>query len=111
MFASWCYETSGGSPSFQAGVSYAYVPYIVGDARAGRNGLGVASPIPGDLVCYDWQGDGVFDHVGLFEKWMSGSTFSAIEGNTSDSSDSDGGSVMRRTRSATGSVVFVRVKE
>jgi hypothetical protein len=111
MFASWCYETSGGSPSFQQGVNYAYVPYIVGDAQAGRNGLSVASPIPGDLVCYDWQGDGVFDHVGLFEKWMSGSTFSAIEGNTSDSSDSDGGSVMRRTRSATGSVVFVRVKE
>ena len=71
MFCTWCLRAGGRqSPSFKQGVSYAYVPYIVSDARAGRNGLSVtSSPLPGDLVCYDWYYDGTFDHVGLFERW------------------------------------------
>jgi len=115
MFCTWSFETAGDSPSFKKGVNYAYVPYIVNDARSKRNGLSVtSSPIPGDLVCYDWQRDGVFDHVGLFEKWQPGSTvsFQAIEGNTATGNDSDGGEVMRRTRSTQGqTTVFVRVAE
>ena len=111
MFCSWCYEMAGGSPSFLAGDAYAYVPYIVNDARAKRNGLSVtSSPQPGDLVCFDWEGDGCHDHVGLFEGWDGDGSFSAIEGNTSLSNDSNGGEVMRRSRS-TGGTVFVRVAE
>jgi CHAP domain len=112
MFCTWCYETTGNSPTFRRGQAYAYVPYIVNDARRNQNGLSIpSSPIPGDLVCYDWQGDGVYDHVGLFEAWQGGSQFTAIEGNTSTSNDSNGGQVMRRTRDAKGSVVFCRVAE
>ena len=77
---------------------YAYVPYVVADARAKRNGLRVTSdPQPGDIVCYDWDG-GVADHIGIFEKWHADGTFSAIEGNTSLSNNSNGGEVMRRKR-------------
>jgi hypothetical protein len=112
MFVTYCFEMSGDSPSFAKGSKYSYVPYVVQDARAGRNGLATtSSPVPGDLVCYDWQRDGVFDHIGFFE---SGTTFSwkAIEGNTSTSNNSNGGQVMRRSRAASdGNVVFVRVKE
>jgi hypothetical protein len=114
MFCSYCYEVdAGGSPSFAKGSSYAYVPYIVSDARNSRNGLSVvSSPIAGDLVCYDWGYDGTFDHVGLFEAWTSGTYFNAIEGNTSTSNNSNGGEVMRRQRSTGGqSTVFVRVAE
>jgi len=113
MYASWAYEKAGGSPSFAAGASYAYVPYIVSDARAKRNGLSVTGdPIPGDLVCFDWTGDGTFDHVGMFEKWTGGRTFDCIEGNTAVGNDSDGGEVMRRSRDANAqSTVFVRVSE
>jgi hypothetical protein len=113
MFATWCYEQVGDSPSFVRGTSYAYVPYIVNDARSKRNGLSVtSSPAPGDLVCFDWEGDGVFDHVGLFEQWLpSSSAFYAIEGNTATGNDSDGGEVMRRQRSAGSGTVFVRVAE
>ena len=113
MFVTWSYEAVGNSPSFVQGKSYAYVPYIVNDARAKRNGLSVTtSPIPGDLVCYDWGRDGVYDHVGIFEKWLSGSSFNAIEGNTATGNDSDGGEVMRRSRSTTGqATTFVRVAE
>jgi hypothetical protein len=115
MFTTWSYETSGDSPSFIRAQRYAYVPYIVGDARANRYGLKVTGdPIPGDLVCYDWGWDGEFDHVGLFEAWApgSGSTFTAIEGNTSVDNNSNGGEVMRRTRRVPDqSTVFVRVAE
>src|SRR5215831_6579038 len=117
MFCTWSYENAGDSPSFVKGSKYAYVPYIVADARAKKNGLqtvGADSVIPGDLVCYDWGWDGEFDHVGIFEAWQpgSGSTFTAIEGNTSTSNNSHGGEVMRRTRRTPDqSTVFVRVAE
>ena len=115
MFTTWSYETVGDSPSFVKGSYYAYVPYIVSDARSNRRGLSVTKdPIPGDLVCFDWQGDGTFDHVGLFEKWTNQSqgAFTSVEGNTSTSNNSDGGEVMRRDRNVrSASIVFVRVAE
>lgn len=112
MFATWCFLVeAGGSPSFAKGTRYAYCPYIVQDARNGQNGLTVTStPIPGDLVTYDWDGGGA-DHVGIFEDGNA-SSWTAIEGNTSTSNQSNGGQVMRRQRSSTdAAVVFVRVAE
>lgn len=114
MFATYCYENGkkGGSPSFEKGSYYAYVPYILGDARNGRRGLSITtSPIPGDLVCYDWGRDGTWDHIGIFEKGTSFS-WTAIEGNTSSSNNSNGGEVQRRNRAAgDANTIFVRVKE
>ena len=83
------------------------------DARNKRNGLSTTDdPIPGDVVVYDWSYDTVYDHVGIFEKDLGGGQFSAIEGNTSQSNNSNGGEVMRRTRSRSGQgTCFVRVKE
>jgi len=113
MFTTWCYETTGDSPAFVQGSRYSYVPYIVSDARLTYHGLSTTDdPIPGDLVCYDWDWGGEYDHVGLFEKWTSSSTWTAIEGNTSTSNDSNGGQVMRRTRTlGSQGTVFVRVAE
>lgn len=110
MFVTWCYVRAG-STGFSRGHRYAYVPYIVQDARAGRNGLSVtATPQPGDVACYDWDG-GAADHTGLFEKWASGThdAFSAIEGNTAVGNDSNGGEVMRRNRIVRQVECFVRV--
>ena len=116
IFTSWCFEQSGnGSPSFKAGGYYSYVPYIVSDARNALNGLKTTdTPIPGDLVCYDWDFDGTYDHVGIYEAPVSGSPglFRAVEGNTSGADNSNGGQVMRRERSRSGQgTVFVRVSE
>ena len=99
MFVTYCFETGakGGSPSFAKGSYYAYVPYVVSDARAGRRGLSaVSTPKPGDLVCYDWGRDGTFDHIGIFETGNA-TSWKAIEGNTSTSNNSNGGEVMRRS--------------
>src|SRR4029434_3853332 len=96
-------------------LSYASVPYVGGDAKANRNGLSVpSSPMPGDLVCFDWSRDGTYDHIGLFESWggTKPSQFTCIEGNTSTSDNSNGGEVMRRTRDTQAQgTVFVRVAE
>lgn len=113
IFCTWSYEMSGDSPSFVKGSRYAYCPYVVSDARAGRYGLSTTDdPIPGDLVVYDWSWDTVYDHIGIFEGWVGGGAFTAIEGNTSYSSNSNGGEVMRRERTKSDQgTVFVRVAE
>ena len=51
----------------------------------------------GDVVIYDWSGDGRPDHCGIVSAVLSGGV-RAIEGNTAVGNDSDGGEVMRRTR-------------
>lgn len=109
MFVSYCYSTAG-SKAFQKGKHYAYVPYVVNDARAGRNGLSVVrNPLAGDLVCYDWQGNGVADHIGIYEANSGGGKFHAVEGNTAVGNDSNGGEVMRRLRMRSQVQAFVRV--
>jgi hypothetical protein len=112
IFVSYCIETSGNSPSFTRGDRYSFVPNIVYDAGMRRNGLSLTlSPIPGDLVCYDWYGGGA-DHVGFFERGTR-SSFTAIEGNTSSINWSNGGAVLRQPRSASRAyrMWFVRVDE
>lgn len=113
MFVSYC-GVKAGLKAFKQGHYYAYVPYVVADARAGRNNLTLqtaATVMPGDLVCFDWPGEspGIADHIGIFEKWIEkGKTFSAIEGNTSLGNNSNGGEVMRRERDVSLVQVFVR---
>jgi hypothetical protein len=114
-FVTYCFEVeAGGSPSFdKTQARYAYVPYVVSDGRNNRFGLSIPSSVmPGDLVTYNWDGgpDGTYDHIGIFEAWTGGSSFTAIEGNTSVSNNSNGGEVMRRQRSATAqTTTFIRV--
>ena len=52
---------------------------------------------PGDVVIYDFPGGAATDHCGIVES-VDGSYISAIEGNTSSTSDADGGAVERRAR-------------
>lgn len=40
-------------------------------------------PSPGDIIFFDWEGDGVTDHVGIVES-CDGATVATIEGNSSD---------------------------
>jgi hypothetical protein len=101
-----------GSKSFVRGRTYAYVPFIVNDAHHGRNGLALTrDPQPGDLVCFDWEmsRSSVADHVGLFIRWTNRGKgeFESIEGNTSTSSNSNGGEVMKRRRTTSQVEAFV----
>lgn len=122
MFVTWAYVQAG-SKSFKAGLTgvgglhpgsgtYAYCPYVVGDARAGRNHLQIVSFVqaqPGDLVLFNWDGDWDADHIGLLEKKDGFGAFYSIEGNTAVGNDSNGGEVMRRYRKISQVQAFVRV--
>jgi CHAP domain len=115
MFCTWCDQLSEDPvDTFSRGSHYAYVPYMVSDARLGVNGCSItSSPQPGDLVCYDWAYDGEYDHVGIVEDPPDATgIFVAIEGNTSTSNNSNGGQVMRRQRNRySQGTVFIRVRE
>lgn len=115
MFVTWCYVRAGSKAFDPKKSRWAYCPFMVHDARAQRNGL-IVVPLdrvqPGDIAMFDWQGDGTSDHVGIVEtKPNSKGDFKCVEGNTSTSSDSDGGEVMRRNRNKRQVQVFIRVVE
>jgi hypothetical protein len=116
MFVTWADQCGGvPTPSFRRSSRYAYVPYIVTDARLGKYGLSITTkPEPGDIVCFDWSRDGEYQHVGLVETPPDGrGSFGTIEGNTAISGDqSNGGQVMARERNrGSQGTVFVHVAE
>lgn len=95
MFVSWCLE--------QCGLQFrsAYVPGRINYARQKGWLVKREDALPGDLVCFDWDGDGTADHIGFVEIRYSWS-YQTIEGNTSAGSygsQSNGGVVARRVRS------------
>ncbi|WP_280420293.1 CHAP domain-containing protein [Nocardia carnea] len=60
-----------------------YVPAIWNDAKANLETATADQAEPGDLIIFDWQGDGNPDHIGIVES-VSGNTIRTIEGNSSD---------------------------
>ena len=112
MFVTYCMVQTK-SKAFIKSQRYAYCPYILEDAKYHRNGLRLVSVIdfrPGDVVLFDWNKDGVADHVGFVTAAPGkAKTFSTIEGNTSGTNPSDGGMVARMTRNVSDVIGFVRV--
>lgn len=82
-FVSWCgnqcgYIDSGAMPKFS------YCPNGADWFKA-RNQWRDRSylPSPGDIIFFDWQGDGVTDHVGIVQS-CDGRTVYTVEGNSRD---------------------------
>ena len=97
IFVSWCYAMGGVKlPNIGFKRGFAGCQTAVEYFRAKK--MVVKNPIAGDIVFYDWQGDGRFDHTGIFLKHNDNDRFSAIEGNTSTKNQSNGGCVMVRNR-------------
>lgn len=93
MFVAWVFA--------QAGVALPARTSSCGILRnyAIKAGMWVTSDYqPGDVVIYDFPGGALTDHCGIVETATS-SFVTAIEGNTAVGNDSNGGEVMRRTRS------------
>jgi hypothetical protein len=115
MYVTWCYTIAGSKHFNKNAARWAYCPYMLNDARAQRNGLTVVpkeQAQPGDIVLFSWKQNGVADHVGLLTTKVSRhGDFKSIEGNTSPSSNSDGGEVMIRSRNTKHVIAFVRVWE
>jgi len=99
IFVSWCY--------FKAGYSLGNIGYLKGFAgvQTAYNHFKVTGELvtketvkPGDIVMFDWGGDGHCDHTGIFSKDLGNGCFECIEGNTSLTNQSNGGEVMIRKR-------------
>ena len=113
MFVTYCFVAAK-SKSFIKGSKYAYCPYVLADAKASRNGLRIVPKTEvrtGDIVLFDWNKDGVADHIGIVVKppAKKKATFTTIEGNTSGSNPSDGGMVATMSRVTSDVIAFVRV--
>lgn len=57
-----------------------------------------AIPKPGDIVFFDFPGGDKTDHVGIVVKDNLDGTVTTVEGNTSDTNQSNGGAVMKKVR-------------
>lgn len=106
-FVSWCYDQAG-MPLGNIGLKRGFVgcPYAV--ERISKWGKLVTVPTEGCVVFYDWDGNGRFDHTGIFVKDLGGGLFEAIEGNTSFKDNSNGGQVMRRSDRKYKHAIFVK---
>jgi hypothetical protein len=88
----------------------AYVPGRIATARARGWLVRREDAREGDLVCFDWDDDGIADHIGIVEIKYAWS-YQTIEGNTSGSwrgSQSNGGGVYRRVRSFDTVIAVIR---
>lgn len=96
MFVSWVYYHAGlplGNVGFTKGFAGCQTAYKHFKKEITQH------PQQGDIVLFDWNGDGRFDHTGIFVRDLGNGKFETIEGNTAIGNDSNGGKVMRRERS------------
>ena len=98
MFVSWCYDKAG-FPLGNIGFLKGFAGCQTGFAHFRKTKEISYSPDPGDIVLFDWNGDGRYDHTGIFVKDLGKGFFQSIEGNTSASNQSNGGEVQLRKRS------------
>lgn len=107
MYVSWVYDHAG-HPLGHIEDDKGYRSCQGGYQHWKSAGRLTNDPKPGDIVIYDWNGDGHADHTGIFNSWVTpGKTFTAYEGNTAVGDDSNGGIVMLRTRNAGSVKAFV----
>jgi hypothetical protein len=106
IFVSWVLHRVNGPSWFK----YAYCPFIMNDAQKGLHGMHItSSPRAGDIALYDWDNDGVEDHVEFFVGGNPASTFTALGGNTGPEDKSNGGQVLESQRSRSDVAAFVHL--
>ena len=83
IFVSWCADQCG---YLDAGVlpkMEGVRPYVDWFIERGQWQGRDYAPSPGDIIFFDWESDGLADHVGIVEKVENGLIYT-IEGNTGD---------------------------
>ena len=105
MFVTYCIRHAGATAP---GIPGAYCPWIVtAGIKAGRT-ISNQDAQYGDMVLFDWEGDGVSDHIGFVESNnVNAKVLTCIEGNTTGA-DGRSGSVARRTRAYSTVICIIR---
>lgn len=83
MFVSWCADQCGYLDSGVLPKMEGVLPFIDWFRERGQWQDRDYEPIPGDIIFFDWEGDGIADHVGIVEKVGGGFVYT-IEGNAGD---------------------------
>lgn len=89
-FASWVLTHAGGS------LNNAWCPGIRSQLINTGNWKGRSNPQAGDLVLFDWNHDGVADHIGILKSVNGNGTLTTLEGNTGGPGGQEG--VWEKTR-------------
>lgn len=96
IFVWWLFQQAGAGALFYGGGRTAYCPALLTYHK--KMGQAVSGDYqPGDIIFFDFNGNGTADHVGLCESW-DGTYITTIDGNTGEGNEANGGAVMRRTR-------------
>lgn len=108
IFVSWVYYYAG-FPLGNIGFLKGFAGCQTAVAHFKKTNEITKTPMPGDIVFFDWNADGRYDHTGIFVRDIDEKYFESIEGNTSFNNQSNGGEVMLRKRKRT-NVIFVHPK-
>jgi peptidoglycan hydrolase-like protein with peptidoglycan-binding domain len=109
MFVSWVFDKAGvplGKVNDNKGFRHCQSAYLIWKSRKELTKV----PEKGDIVLFDWSGNGTSNHTGIFETWTDETkkSFMCYEGNTSVSDNRNGGSVMHRKRHVNNVLAFVK---
>ena len=107
-FVWWVFNQAGAAELFYGGEKTAYCPTLMSYYQShGQSISKNGDPKPGDIVFFNWNGGSTAQHVGIV-KSVNGNSVITIEGNTSASSNDNGGAVMQRERSRSCIIGFAR---
>lgn len=113
----WCcafvwdiFHMCGASGLFYDGKKTARCQTVYEWAKEKRLTVSKSNGRKGDMVIFDWNGDGHADHIGFIISRNSDGSYNTIEGNTAVGNDSNGGEVMQRKRTQSSILAIVRPK-
>ena len=111
----WCaafvyciFEECGASDLFYDGKKTAYCPAIHEWGKKRNLIVPTSEGQYGDIVLFDWNGDGVADHVGFIITRNGNGTYDTVEGNTSTYNYTNGGYVLKMTRYYSSIIAIIR---
>ena len=105
----WCiFEECGASDLFYDGKKTAYCPTVHQWGREKGLIVPTSEGQYGDIVLFDWNGDGVADHIGFIISRNGNGTYETVEGNTSTYNYTYGGYVLKMTRYYSSIIAIIR---
>ena len=105
-----CFRMADASDLFYYGQRTAYCPTVAQWAYSEGLDVPYEDASYGDLVLFDWDQDGVADHIGFVIGLNDDGSLHTLEGNTSDADHSNGGYVLERTRYKESVCMIVRIQ-
>ncbi len=101
----WCcafiwdiFRLCGASALFYGGEKTAYCPTVLNWGKSKGLTVSKSNGQYGDIVLFDWNNDGVADHIGLIISKNADGSYTTVEGNTANNNYSNGGYVLKMTR-------------